>query len=181
MGLFYSLSMMQWSLLLGLVVIKDILGRINNFVWCGAIPVPVVSRFPFRYVSSYSRSPTGFALESSVSHDRDAVWHRRVLEFLCAWVSDICFNGGPSFFSIRILWTGHWRGRGLCLQCQIDNLNPQRKTKRVSNPECLLGGDFCVVAILSAQEDFRSVRARLKRLQRTQDTSSISTLGSTAS
>ena len=32
------------------------------------------------------------------------------------------------------------------------------------NPECLLGGDCCAVAILSAQEDFRSARSRLQEI-----------------
>ena len=51
---------------------------------------------------------------------------------------------------------------GLCLQCQIDNPNKHQKPKRVPNPECLLRGDCCAVAILSAQENFRSARSRLQ-------------------
>ena len=53
---------------------------------------------------------------------------------------------------------------GLYLQYQIDNPNKHQKSKRVSNPECLLGGDYCAVAILSAQEDFRSARSRLQEI-----------------
>ena len=53
---------------------------------------------------------------------------------------------------------------GLCLQCQIDNPNTHQKAKRVPNPECLLGGDCCAVAILSAQEDFKSTRSRLQEI-----------------
>ena len=53
---------------------------------------------------------------------------------------------------------------GLCLQCQIDNPNTHQKAKRVSNPECLLGGDYCAVAILSAQEYFKSARSRLQEI-----------------
>ena len=53
---------------------------------------------------------------------------------------------------------------GLCLQCQIDNPNTHRKSKRVSYPECLLGGDCCAVAILSAQEDFRSAHSHLQEI-----------------
>ena len=52
----------------------------------------------------------------------------------------------------------------LCLQCQIDNPNKHQKSKRVSNLECLLGGDCCAVTILSAQEDFRSPRSRLQEI-----------------
>ena len=50
---------------------------------------------------------------------------------------------------------------GLCLQCQIDNPN---KPKRVSNPDSLLRGDCCAVAILSAQEDFRSAGSGLQEI-----------------
>ena len=53
---------------------------------------------------------------------------------------------------------------GLCLQCQIDNLNTHQKAKRVSNTERLLGGDCCAVAILSAQEDFKSAPSRLQEI-----------------
>ena len=34
----------------------------------------------------------------------------------------------------------------------------------MSNPECLLGGDCWAVAILSAQEDFKSARSRLQEI-----------------
>ena len=53
---------------------------------------------------------------------------------------------------------------GLYLQCQIDNPITHQKSKRVSNPECILGGDCCAVAILPAQEDFRSARSRLQEI-----------------
>ena len=53
---------------------------------------------------------------------------------------------------------------GLYLQCQIDNLNKHQKSKKVSNLECLLGGDCCAVAIFSAQEDFGSARSRLQEI-----------------
>ena len=53
---------------------------------------------------------------------------------------------------------------GLGLQCQIDNPNPNKKTKRIPNPNCLLGGECCATAVLSAQEDFKSTRSRLQEI-----------------
>ena len=47
---------------------------------------------------------------------------------------------------------------------QSETPNQPQKSKRVSNTECLLGFYCCAVAILSAQEDFRSVRSRLQEI-----------------
>ena len=55
-------------------------------------------------------------------------------------------------------------GIGLPLHCQIDNPDPSRKTKRVFNPQCLVGGECCATAILSAQDDFQSTRSRLQEI-----------------
>ena len=52
---------------------------------------------------------------------------------------------------------------GLSLHCRIDNPEPSRKTKHVSNPQCLLGGgECCATAIRSAQDDSQSTRSGLQ-------------------
>ena len=40
--------------------------------------------------------------------------------------------------------------------------NSYQKTKRIPNLKCLLGGECCTTALLSAQEDFKSIRSRLQ-------------------
>ena len=48
--------------------------------------------------------------------------------------------GEDLIFKFELL-NGYWRRYvGLPLHCQIDSLDPCRKTKRVSNPKYLLGG-----------------------------------------
>ena len=51
---------------------------------------------------------------------------------------------------------------GLAPHRQIDNPDLSRKINRVSNPQCLLGGECCATATLTAQDDFRSTRFRFQ-------------------
>ena len=50
------------------------------------------------------------------------------------------------------------------LHYQIDNPDLSRKTKRVSDPQCLQGGECCATAILSPQDDLPSTRSRLQEI-----------------
>ena len=63
---------------------------------------------------------------------------------------------------------------GLSHHCQIDNPDLNRKTKRIFSPQCLLAGECCATAILSAQDDFQRTRSRLQ--ERVGDTGHISLL-----
>ena len=56
----------------------------------------------------------------------------------------------------------HWHR--ITLHCQIDNPDPSRKTKRVSGPQCLPGGECCSTAVLSARDDFHNTPSRLQEI-----------------
>ena len=66
--------------------------------------------------------------------------------------------------ALELFGLGTGTDTDLCLRGQVDDPSLHRKTKRVSNPECLVGGDCCADAILSAREDFRSVRSHLQAI-----------------